>query len=80
MRSVEELSRWQRLANPFAKVLDFAFACRHSHLSRVFTIRGRTYKVCCDCGADFDYSLKDMEILDRRPSRARLRHLRIRHI
>lgn len=40
--------------------LDFLFGCHHSHLSRVFTIEGRTYRVCCDCGAKFKYSLATM--------------------
>lgn len=40
--------------------LDFLFGCHHGHLSRVFTIGGRTYRVCCDCGAKFKYSLARM--------------------
>jgi hypothetical protein len=40
--------------------LDFVFGCHHSHLSRVFTIDRRTYRVCCDCGAKFKYSLDSM--------------------
>lgn len=40
--------------------LAFIFGCHHSHLSRVFTIDGRTYRVCCDCGAKFKYSLARM--------------------
>jgi hypothetical protein len=32
----------------------FFFGCRHRHLSRVFTIKQRTYKVCFDCGREFD--------------------------
>jgi hypothetical protein len=43
-------------------ILDFLFGCHHWHLSRVFTIDRRTYKVCCDCGAKFDYSLESMRI------------------
>lgn len=46
-------------------VLDFVFGCHHSHLSRVFTIGGRTYRVCCDCGAKFKYSLEGMRIEER---------------
>lgn len=42
--------------------LDFLFGCRHSNLSRVFTVRRRTYKVCLDCGAEFDYSMETMSI------------------
>jgi len=35
-------------------VFQFIFGCRHPHLSRVFTIKNRTYKVCFDCGREFD--------------------------
>ncbi len=31
-------------------VFQFVFGYRHRHLSRVFTIKPRTYKVCFDCG------------------------------
>jgi hypothetical protein len=39
---------------PLSSVLQFIFGCRHRHLSRVFTIKHRTYKVCFDCGREFD--------------------------
>ena len=45
--------------------LDFLFGCHHSHLSRVITIDGRTYRVCCDSGAKFKYSLASMCIEQR---------------
>ena len=48
-------------------VLDFLFGCRHSNLSRVFTIDRRTYRVCCDCGAQFGYSLATMSTVRRLP-------------
>ena len=41
-------------------VADYLFGCHHKALSRVFTIRHRTYQVCCDCGVEFEYSLKTM--------------------
>ena len=40
--------------NPLRWILHFMFGCHHSHMSRVFTIKGRTYKVCFDCGEEFD--------------------------
>lgn len=43
-------------------VLDFVFGCHHRHLSRVFTIGGRTYRMCCDCGTKFNYSLENMRM------------------
>lgn len=48
-------------------LLELLFGCHHVHLSRVFTIQGETYKVCCDCGAKFAYSLKTMSIERRLP-------------
>jgi len=46
---------------------DFLFGCHHRHLSRVFTLGGETYRVCCDCGAKYAYSLKTMS-MERRVS------------
>jgi len=43
-------------------VMDFLFGCHHDNLSRVFTLNKRSYKVCCDCGKSFDYSLDTMSI------------------
>jgi hypothetical protein len=48
------------------RLLNFLFGCRHTHLSRVFTIHRHTYRVCCDCGAEFDYSLETMVLQRRR--------------
>jgi len=48
-------------------ILDYFFGCHHVQLSRVFTLQGETYKVCCDCGAKFGYSLETMSIKRRLP-------------
>jgi hypothetical protein len=48
-------------------ILDVFFGCHHVHLSRVFTLEGETYKVCCNCGAKFAYSLDTMSIERRLP-------------
>ena len=48
-------------------ILDFLFGCHHVHLSRVFTLQGETYKVCCDCAAKFGYSLETMSTESRLP-------------
>lgn len=37
-------------------IFESLFGCHHSQLSRVFTIKKRTYRVCCDCGREFEYS------------------------
>ena len=58
-------------------ILDFLFGCHHVHLSRVFTLHGETYKVCCDCGAKFAYSLTTMSIEHRLPLTAALTRFRV---
>ena len=45
--------------------LDFLFGCHHQNLSRVFTLEGQSYRVCCDCGARFEYSLRNMSLKRR---------------
>lgn len=57
--------------------LDFLFGCHHHNLSRVFTIHSRTYRVCCDCGTEFKYSLTNMSIERRPPRDSMLTCLRI---
>ena len=79
MRASEEVPRWEKFINPLAKAIDFAFGCYHTKISRVFTIGGRSYRVGCDCGADFDYSLRSMSIVPRRVMRPTPRQLRTRH-
>jgi hypothetical protein len=39
------------------------FGCRHRQLSRVFTIKKQTYKVCYECGQEFEYSWARMHSL-----------------
>jgi len=82
MSQLEAVPLLESVAHPFAKMLERAFGCHHTGLSRVFTIKGRTYKVCLECGATFDYSLKEMSIVHRRrffPALMRLRRRR-RHL
>lgn len=49
------------------RLMELLFGCWHSNLSRVFTIGKRTYCVCCDCGAEFEYSLQTMSITREQP-------------
>ncbi len=57
----------------FQSVFEAIFGyCRHSNLSRPFTIEGQTYKVCMDCSQQVFYSRDTMLPLSRRE----LRHLR----
>jgi hypothetical protein len=76
MTVLEGIPLWASLTHPFANALEFAFGCHHFKLSRVFTIEGRCYKVCCDCGQRFDYSLRTMSITHRRRRLSALRRLR----
>ena len=76
MLAPEGLPLWDSLAHPFANALELAFGCHHRKLSRVFTLEGHTYKVCCDCGQRFDYSLRTMTITHRRRLLSALRRLR----
>ncbi len=46
-----------KLLGYIARVL---FDCHHPNVSRVFTINHRSYQVCCECGAEFDYSFQTM--------------------
>ena len=77
MPEVEDYSLLESVTRPFASVLDLAFGCHHRKLSRVFTINGHSYKVCCDCGATFRYSLESMSVTRRGRLFSALRRLRI---
>lgn len=48
-------------------IFDFLFGCHHVNLSRVFTLQGVIYRVCCDCRGKFGHSLKSMSIDCRLP-------------
>lgn len=78
MESTEAIPLWDSVTQPIANALEFAFGCRHRKLSRVFTIDGRSYKVCCDCGARFFYSLETMSIVAHHKRFPSLRRLRAR--
>jgi hypothetical protein len=73
MSAPEGIPLWDSVTHPFASALEFAFGCHHTKLSRVFTIKGHSYKVCCDCGATFNYSLENMSMRGRRKLLATLR-------
>jgi hypothetical protein len=78
MQSKDGIPLWDSVTHPLANALDLAFGCHHRKLSRVFTIDGRTYKVCCDCGARFRYSLETMSIVNHQRRFPSLRRLRAR--
>ena len=42
---------------PLLGILHSAFGCYHRQISRVFTIRKRTYRVCFQCGKESEYFL-----------------------
>lgn len=76
MSASEAMPLLDSVTQPLAKVLERAFGCHHRKLSRVFTIDGHTYKVCCDCGATFKYSMQTMSIRHRRKLLSALMSLR----
>jgi hypothetical protein len=45
---------------PLLWILQSAFGCHHRQMSRVFTIKKRTYQVCFECGRECEYSLASM--------------------
>src|ERR1700746_1051684 len=42
------------------RIVRRGFGCPHRHISRPFTLWGRTYEVCLDCGKELPYSLQQM--------------------
>jgi hypothetical protein len=42
-------------------VLARLLGCWHRHVSRPFTISGRTYEVCLDCGKQLAYARVDFQ-------------------
>jgi len=77
MRLSEEVPLWDSVTHPLANALEYAFGCHHSKLSRVFTIDGHSYKVCCECGTTFRYSLETMSIQRRHRLLSVLRRLQM---
>jgi hypothetical protein len=75
MSAPERVPLWDSMTHPLANALELAFGCHHRKLSRVFTIHGHSYKVCCDCGATFNYSLETMSMRHRRRLLSALRRL-----
>ena len=51
----------------FHQIVESVLGCRHRKLSRVFTIKRRTYQVCYECGRKFEYSWALMRCV--RPNR-----------
>jgi hypothetical protein len=47
---------WKAIvAQTFQQAFNFLFGCWHRNLSRPFTLTGRTYEVCLNCGTEFAY-------------------------
>jgi hypothetical protein len=58
-------------------IFESLFGCHHCQLSRVFTIKKRTYRVCVACGREFQYS---WELMRRtRPSLVETTHVLANH-
>lgn len=41
---------------------EILFGCSHRNLTRPFTLRAHSYKVCTDCGKQLPYSLDKMRL------------------
>jgi hypothetical protein len=62
----------KKLSNILQVIFHYLFECHHCNLSRVFTIKHRTYQVCLECGQELDYSLSLMHTApSHTPSEAR---------
>ena len=46
--------------NPLRWISEFVLGCRHKQLSRVFTIQKRSYRVCLECGREFNLTNTDI--------------------
>jgi hypothetical protein len=47
---------WRAIvAQNLRHAFQFLFGCWHRNLSRPFTVSGRTYEVCLNCGTEFAY-------------------------
>lgn len=53
---------------PLHRVFQFLFLCHHGGMSRVFTIKQRTYQVCFECGQEIDYSWEQMRSTEQNPA------------
>jgi hypothetical protein len=53
----------------FNFLYEILLGCRHDHLTRPFTIKKQTYKVCLDCGKHLFYSADTMLPLSGRELR-----------
>jgi hypothetical protein len=47
-------------------ILSFLFGCSHRQMGFPITRGKRTYRVCCDCGAELDYSWTTMSYVPAR--------------
>ncbi len=61
------------------RIYDLLLGCPHKNISRPFTLHGRTYCVCCDCGHEFAYSLKNMSIIGYGDEEAELSEFAMQH-
>ena len=53
------------------RAYDLVFGCHHRNLTRVFSLGGSTYRVCCQCGTKFPYSWESMRMTKEREGKPR---------
>ena len=56
------------------KLMETLFGCHHHGMSRVFTMKHRSYRVCYDCGSEFNYSLANMKVAEQPVTQPTLNH------
>lgn len=66
-RGASKVMNWLRSLLGF--FYDVFFGCRHTRLTRPFTLEQETYKVCLDCGHKVYYSRERMMPLSAREVR-----------
>ena len=50
-RATMLMRHWSNTTKRIASALRRVFGCRHSHMSRRYTINDEPYRSCLDCGA-----------------------------
>jgi hypothetical protein len=58
------VGKGNRIMTHLSSIIQLLFGCHHCDLSRVFTIKERTYQVCLDCGRETEYSWERMVSLE----------------
>jgi hypothetical protein len=61
----ERQSIWSQLTAGVEALLTRVFGCWHREMSRPFTLRARSYRVCLECGAHRRFNPRTWELVGR---------------